>query len=314
MRVIAFPLWPSRIGTAAAALVVLASGAALADGSPEQEALRLLDAGVAAFNRGDLEEALADTRRAHELVPDRANPYRWLGVVETALGRCDEARRDLDEFIARAPEDDTRRTEARRLRDACVPAESVTTGALTIDSDPPGAEVRLGSGPLVGVTPLRREGLPPGPLEVSLRSPGFAPEVREVVIIAGREARVSAPLRALLDNHERQPSPRPAPRHSRLLLGIAGATAAIGVGLLASGIYFGVHGAQLSDDVSHPSMWTPQLDQTVRVDGPATNRDLEITVAIGSVAVATAAVLTVVALRRDRSTMRAAATPGSWSF
>jgi hypothetical protein len=109
-------------------------------------------------------------------------------------------------------------------------------------------------------------------------------------------------------------------RRRRLLLGIAGTTAAIGVGLLATGIYYGVHGAQLSDDAAHAAAWTDQLDREVRVDGPAANRNLEITVAIGSVAVATAAALAVVALRHGSpGTVRAAlqsapSAIGGWSF
>ena len=44
--------------------------------------LRHLDVGIAAYRAGDFRDRASRVRgRARELVPDKANPYRWLGMT-----------------------------------------------------------------------------------------------------------------------------------------------------------------------------------------------------------------------------------------
>src|SRR5690349_23378828 len=57
----------------------------------EDEALRRLDRGIAAFDAKDFATAEREFTAAHDLVPDKANPYRWLALAEIQLGDCKSA-------------------------------------------------------------------------------------------------------------------------------------------------------------------------------------------------------------------------------
>ena len=94
-------------------------GPASADSDPEREAVTLLTDGAELMRRGELEPARAKFLAARRLVPERANPYRLLGLVEARLGNCAEAVANLDEFLRRASLDDARRAEAQAVRDDC---------------------------------------------------------------------------------------------------------------------------------------------------------------------------------------------------
>jgi hypothetical protein len=233
--------------------LLLLAPAVRADPDDQAEALRLLDAGIAAFQRGDLEQARATIARARDLVPERANPYRWLGLVEAGMGRCEEAIRDLDAFIARVPVDDPRLLEASTLRDRCQ-----------------------------------------SELDHAVR-------LREEAVRAGAR---KAP-----------PAPAPLPPEQvrrRALLGVAAASALVGAGLFAGGVYYGVHGQSLSEEASHAtSTWSTALDGVV-ADGAAANRNFAILASVGAALVATAAVLTAVALGRRWHPARAAR--DGWRF
>src|SRR5688500_14575981 len=85
---------------ASSALVPASS--ALAD-STEDQALAHLDRGVAAFNAKDFQRALRELTAAHDLVPDKANPYRWLALTQIQLGNCPAALGHIDGFLARVP-------------------------------------------------------------------------------------------------------------------------------------------------------------------------------------------------------------------
>jgi tetratricopeptide (TPR) repeat protein len=102
------------------AVLLMVAGAAPARGDHASEALQLLDRGISHFQAGRLEEARDALTRARDLVPDKANPHRWLGLVDARMGRCDEAVRELEAFIERVPRDDPRAVEAVTLRDRCV--------------------------------------------------------------------------------------------------------------------------------------------------------------------------------------------------
>ena len=67
------------------------------------------------------------------------------------------------------------------------------TGALRLESEPPGASVRLGEREL-GVTPLTASDLPPGPTAVTFTHPGFHAQTQPGTILAG----ATGDLRAVL--------------------------------------------------------------------------------------------------------------------
>jgi tetratricopeptide (TPR) repeat protein len=104
-------------GAIAAALVAMLGGPASAD--TNDAARMLLDSGVEKFNAGSYVEARTIFEHARELAPDKANPYRWLGLTDARLGRCEEAVAELDKFLAMVPASDGRVREASLARDLC---------------------------------------------------------------------------------------------------------------------------------------------------------------------------------------------------
>lgn len=111
-----------RRGVTACVLV-----ARVAVATPESEALQHLDAGIAAYRISDYAAARAQLDRAIELVPDRANPYRWRALVEAAQHDCANALVDIEAFLSRAPAGDERVGEMAQLRDHCVERARVTS-------------------------------------------------------------------------------------------------------------------------------------------------------------------------------------------
>ncbi len=101
------------------AVVLLALAPAARGDDAEARALEHLDRGVAAFQAGEYTRAHREFRAAHELVPDRANPYRWLALTEMQLGDCARAVPNIAEFERRVAAADPRLAELVRLRVLC---------------------------------------------------------------------------------------------------------------------------------------------------------------------------------------------------
>jgi cytochrome c-type biogenesis protein CcmH/NrfG len=85
----------------------------------EDEALRRLDRGIAAFDAKDFATAEREFTAAHDLVPDKANPYRWLALAEIQLGDCQSAVEHIEGFLSRVPATDERVAEMTRWREFC---------------------------------------------------------------------------------------------------------------------------------------------------------------------------------------------------
>jgi tetratricopeptide (TPR) repeat protein len=113
----------------------------------EQAALQHLDVGVAAYRAGDWARARREFEAARRLVPDKANPYRWLGVTDVQLGDCAQALLELETFLKLVPATDERVPEVTRLRDQCekppaAPAPVVAAPPLALAAAPPPAPPR----------------------------------------------------------------------------------------------------------------------------------------------------------------------------
>lgn len=110
----------------------------------EDAALAHLDRGISAFNAKDFARALTEFTAAHELVPDKANPYRWLALTEIQLGDCVSALVHIEAFLARVPPADPRVAEMARWREFCrrpapqpSPQVTGTQGLAATPSSPP---------------------------------------------------------------------------------------------------------------------------------------------------------------------------------
>lgn len=99
-------------------LLLVLVGAVRADGT-EEAALRHIDRGVAAFHAGEYTRAHQAFEEANRLVPDRANPYRWLALTEMQLGDCARAVGNIAAFEQRVAAEDPRLAELVRLRVLC---------------------------------------------------------------------------------------------------------------------------------------------------------------------------------------------------
>ena len=144
-------------------------------GEKDAEANKMLEKGIALFKDGKLAEARAVFFQLRKLVPDKANPHRWLGMTYARLGQCPEAITNLNNFLERVAEDDPRVAEVTTIRDRCKDELQPKTGTLVIESTPPGAEVLLDDekGPSAGRTPYRSTTTVAGEHVVYLRKPGF---------------------------------------------------------------------------------------------------------------------------------------------
>lgn len=157
------------------------------DGS-EAAALAHLDRGVAAFRAGDFARAHREFESASELAPDRPNPYRWLALTEVQLGDCRQAAAHAEAFLTRVPADDPRAPELVRVRDLCR-----RTGALTVDSRPGPASLRIDGEP-VGQTPYRALAMRPGSYRLAAERSGYQRSERTVVVRPGAELAVRLDL------------------------------------------------------------------------------------------------------------------------
>ncbi len=165
-------------------ILLLALTPTLARAGKSDDALKFLDEGIKLFNGGDLAGAREAFSQAHDLVPDKANPYRWLGLVDARMGRCGDAIKELEIFLQKVPPGDSRAAEAVTLRDRCREDVQPRLGSLVVETSPSGAEVRLDdpSAPVAGVTPFRGESVPIGNHVVFVQKPGYEQVARGVAI------------------------------------------------------------------------------------------------------------------------------------
>ena len=193
--------------------------------SAEAQALAFMETGTARYRDGDFASALRAFEQAAALVPERANPYRWLGLTLVRLDRCPDAVVALNRFLSLVPRSDTRIVEAETLRDRCRSELVPKLGTLIIDSTPPGAEVRLGGarGVALGKTPLREDSILVGSHVVYLHAAGHKDVLREVQLERNETVRLNVDL---------PPLPPPAPRRTGLVVGLTvGAIAVVALGL-----------------------------------------------------------------------------------
>jgi hypothetical protein len=108
-----------RSSVASIVVVLLALAAPAAADDVEAEALAHIDRGVEAFRAGEYALAHREFTAANQLVPDRANPYRWLALTEVQLGDCAAALVHIEGFLSRVDRDDPRGAEMVRNRVLC---------------------------------------------------------------------------------------------------------------------------------------------------------------------------------------------------
>lgn len=121
-----------------ALLATLVPASARAD-RVDSEALAHLDRGVAAYKLADYATARRELDAAVELVPDRANPYRWRALTELAQHDCPTAVVDIESFLSRVPAGDARVAELTAARDRCIAGARVAPAPVVqaVQAPPP---------------------------------------------------------------------------------------------------------------------------------------------------------------------------------
>jgi tetratricopeptide (TPR) repeat protein len=130
-------------------------GLALPAQADEAKALKYLKAGISLYEAKDWDAARQAFLQAHNEAPDKANPYRWLGLTEAQRGNCADALGYFDEFLKRAKPDDERRGEVMQRVEKC---------RTEIASAPPGGARPQGGTQLAlpQGTPGTSKDVPPG--------------------------------------------------------------------------------------------------------------------------------------------------------
>jgi len=151
------------------------------------------------YKAGDYAGAEADFKAANDI---KAAPQteRYIGLCEDALGHFQVAVEWYDRFLAHVPEKMAQQGEEIRKRDGEIKA---LPGKVHVESNPPGATVKVDERPQVSPTPMDVE-LPPGPHTIRLTEPGRLPTEKQIDVAFASHQTVSA-------NLDLEPPPPPPP-------------------------------------------------------------------------------------------------------
>jgi hypothetical protein len=157
------------------------------------EAAERFDRGLRLFNGGDSGGALAEFRRAYELIPNVLVLYN-LGLVYAQMGRAVDAADALERVLASpgglSPE---RLAIARRTHDE----QAARIAEISVTTSVEGASVEV-DGVERGKTPLNAPlRVPSGTHVVGVIAPGFVPQRKEVTIASGEKQSLTLDLVAM---------------------------------------------------------------------------------------------------------------------
>jgi hypothetical protein len=157
------------------------------------EARERFDRGLRLFNSGDNSGALAEFRRAYDLVANTVVLYN-IGLVYAQTGRAVEATDALDRVLSRPGELSAERLAiARRTRDE----QAARIANVAVAANDAGARVEV-DGIEVGTTPL---GAPlritSGTHVVGLVAAGYSPQRKEIAIAGGEKQSLQFELVAM---------------------------------------------------------------------------------------------------------------------
>lgn len=170
----------------------------------QQEILALLEAGNAAFDRGDYAGSLKLYEEAIAIADLPQIRYR-MGLCQERLENYGEAIANYERYLELRPDADNRgriETDIKRLKAKLADTKRAT---LEITTDPAGFEVRVkdAGGKRLGVTPLNLT-VKPGDVPLYLTKKGFAPITTRAKLEAGKavvlnlKGQVQKPGRAFL--------------------------------------------------------------------------------------------------------------------
>jgi hypothetical protein len=180
--------WPALCGWIVVIALVTACPAR-ADDMADADAL--IEQGVALREQGHDREALAVFEHARTLHPSpRADAQ--VALAQQALGHWVNAEAGLVHALA-APNDDWIERNRAPLEQALATVRG-QLGWITVDSEPPGAEIRIDGRPVPAGDGSESLRVPAGIVVVEAVAPGYEAAVRYVTVHAGERARQSMTL------------------------------------------------------------------------------------------------------------------------
>lgn len=216
---------------------LLLAGAANAERGDEKAA-NVLNQGVALFSARDYAGAEQQFAKAQALAPGRANPYRWLALSQAKLGRCGEAKANIETFVRMVPNKDPRVDDLMLAWDRCVEVRAAPSVEVAPPPpiSPPMADLPKPAEPVEAAAPTEK---PPSDTTVTLApSAARAEEPPPAGVAPPRESRIAAEVtNAARGDLVSLPAEEPPPsRRSRkwlwVGLAVAGSVAVgLGVGL-----------------------------------------------------------------------------------
>lgn len=201
--------------------------------SADDEARVAIKRGIAAFARHEPEAALAEFKRASELVPDANQPHRYAAEALVELERYEEAIDEYQRYLAIKPDV----SDADDIKKRIEETRAKLTGSVTITSSPAGASVFVdnASAP-AGTTPLAGLKLSRGPHTLTVRLAGKKDVVLSPVVRGGTNVALACDFTELGPGSKAPAAPAPPPPRGKSPVGwiVLGAGAAIGLGTFAA--------------------------------------------------------------------------------
>jgi hypothetical protein len=163
-----------------------------ARGAPGDDAEAFLKRGVALRRQRNDGAALQEFRRAYEIEPS-ARAAAQMALAEQALKLYVEADKHLTEALRDRNDPWIRKNRTVLEQQRRTVATHV--GRVVVGGEPTGADVFL-NGQNAGTIPLREPAtVPPGPVQVEVRSPGYVATSMSIVVAAGDQGRVDVSLK-----------------------------------------------------------------------------------------------------------------------
>lgn len=207
----------------------------------QADAQAAMERGIEAKQKGALEDALLEFRRAAELVPGANLPHRFAGDTLVELGRYEEAIASYETYLRIKP--NVQDGPALRQRIDELRARYLE-GLLDVECTPEGASVFVDDAPAaVGVAPVRGLRLKGGTHKIDVRLEGYRDGTWTSLVVPGsaRTLQVSlernaAPRAPLAATRPVEGAPASAPSKEHGLLGSWWFWTGVGVIAVGAGI------------------------------------------------------------------------------
>lgn len=201
--------------------------------SADDEARAAIKRGLAAYARHEPDNALAEFKRASELVPDANQPHRYAAEALVELERYEEAIDEYQRYLAIKPDV----SDADEIKKRIEETRAKLTGTVTITSSPAGASVFVDNAASpAGTTPLAGLKLARGPHTLTVRLAGKKDVILSPVVRGGTNVALACDFTepgSASKTPEAPPAPPPPKGKSPAGWIVLGAGAAIGLGTFA---------------------------------------------------------------------------------